>query len=62
MAQVQGDSDSLRRFGPVLVLLAICLFINYIDPGNLSIAAPSFMATPSLTELATAAEIAGSRL
>jgi MFS family permease len=30
----------MRGFGPVLVLLAFCLLINYIDRGNLSIAAP----------------------
>jgi len=34
------DSQSMRGFGPVLVLLAFCLLINYIDRGNLSIAAP----------------------
>jgi MFS transporter, ACS family, D-galactonate transporter len=40
MAENQNDSQSLRAFTPVLALLAICLFINYIDRGNLSIAAP----------------------
>src|SRR4029077_9570525 len=40
MAENQNDSQSLRAFAPVLALLAICLFINYIDRGNLSIAAP----------------------
>jgi MFS transporter, ACS family, D-galactonate transporter len=40
MAQSEGDSQSLRAFTPALVLLAICLFINYLDRGNLSIAAP----------------------
>jgi ACS family D-galactonate transporter-like MFS transporter len=40
MAENQNDSQSLRAFTPVLVLLAVCLFINYIDRGNLSIAAP----------------------
>ena len=34
------DSQSLRAFGPVLVLLAFCFLINYVDRGNLSIAAP----------------------
>src|SRR6266496_4280829 len=40
MAQTADDSQSLRAFTPVLVLLAICLLINYVDRGNLSIAAP----------------------
>ena len=40
MAQIEDDSHSLRAFAPVLVLLAICLLINYVDRGNLSIAAP----------------------
>ena len=40
MAQVEDHSQSLRAFRPVLVLLAICLLINYVDRGNLSIAAP----------------------
>ena len=40
MVQTKDASQTLRAFGPVLVLLAICFFINYIDRGNLSIAAP----------------------
>ena len=40
MAQTADDSQSLRAFTPVLVLLAICILINYVDRGNLSIAAP----------------------
>jgi len=40
MAQIEADSQSLRAFDPVLLLLAICLFINYVDRDNLSIAAP----------------------
>ena len=40
MAQVEDHSQGLRAFTPVLWLLAICFFINYIDRGNLSIAAP----------------------
>jgi MFS transporter, ACS family, D-galactonate transporter len=40
MAQVEDHSQSLRAFTPVLVLIAICLLINFIDRGNLSIAAP----------------------
>ena len=34
------DSRTRRSFGPALVLLAICVLINYVDRGNLSIAAP----------------------
>src|SRR5215470_7308228 len=40
MAQTTDDERSLRVFTPVLALLAICLLINYVDRGNLSIAAP----------------------
>jgi MFS transporter, ACS family, D-galactonate transporter len=40
MAQVEHDSRSLGAFAPALFLLVICLFINYIDRGNLAIAAP----------------------
>src|SRR5437773_12125366 len=40
MARTADDSQSLRAFTPVLVLLAICVCINYVDRGNLSIAAP----------------------
>src|SRR2546430_17460472 len=40
MAQTADDSQSLRAFTPVLVLLAISILINYVDRGNLSIAAP----------------------
>jgi ACS family D-galactonate transporter-like MFS transporter len=40
MVQTADDSQSLRAFTPVLVLLAISVLINYIDRGNLSIAAP----------------------
>ena len=40
MAQVEDHSQGLRAFRPALVLLAICLLINYVDRGNLSIAAP----------------------
>jgi sugar phosphate permease len=41
MAQVEDHSQSLRAFAPALVLLGICVLINYVDRGNLSIAAPS---------------------
>jgi ACS family D-galactonate transporter-like MFS transporter len=40
MPQPADDSRSLGAFAPALVLLAICLVINYVDRGNLSIAAP----------------------
>src|SRR5947208_8569995 len=40
MAQTADDSQSLRAFTPVLVLLAIAILVNYVDRGNLSIAAP----------------------
>jgi ACS family D-galactonate transporter-like MFS transporter len=40
MTQFEDDSQSLRAFSPVLVLLAVCILINYVDRGNLSIAAP----------------------
>src|SRR6266403_3370637 len=37
---VAADSRSLGVFAPALVLLAICVLINYVDRGNLSVAAP----------------------
>src|SRR5207245_10429546 len=40
MAQPTDDARSLGTFTPVLALLPICLLINYVDRGNLSIAAP----------------------
>src|SRR2546422_7109494 len=40
MAETADDSQSLRAFAPALILLAICILINYVDRGNLSIAAP----------------------
>jgi hypothetical protein len=41
MAEAAADeSRTLRTFAPALVLLAVCVFINYVDRGNLSIAAP----------------------
>jgi MFS transporter, ACS family, D-galactonate transporter len=40
MVHNKDNSQSLRSFRPVLALLAICVFFNYIDRGNLSIAAP----------------------
>ena len=40
MRGMPNGSRELRAFAPALVLLAICALINYIDRGNLSIAAP----------------------
>ena len=40
MGETVDDSQSLRAFAPALILLAICILINYVDRGNLSIAAP----------------------
>jgi MFS family permease len=40
MPQPADDFRSLRAFAPALVLLAICVLINYVDRGNLSVAAP----------------------
>ena len=40
MPQPADDSRSLGAFAPALVLLVICLLINYVDRGDLSIAAP----------------------
>jgi MFS family permease len=40
VARDKDDSQTLRASAPVLVLLAICVFFNYVDRGNLSIAAP----------------------
>ncbi len=37
---VADDSRFLGAFAPALVLLAICVMINYVDRGNLSVAAP----------------------
>jgi MFS transporter, ACS family, D-galactonate transporter len=34
------DSPKSRAFAPALLLLAVCVLINYVDRGNLSIAAP----------------------
>jgi MFS transporter, ACS family, D-galactonate transporter len=39
-ASARDDSRSLGAFARVLVLLAICVLINYVDRGNLSVAAP----------------------
>jgi MFS family permease len=34
------DSAALRRFVPTLILLVVALLINYVDRGNLALAAP----------------------
>jgi len=39
-AETANESSHLRTFAPALVLLALCLVINYIDRSNLSLAAP----------------------
>ena len=40
MSQVSGKSGTSASFTPALVLLSVCVFINYIDRSNLSLAAP----------------------
>ena len=40
MSKMEDESRGRRAFAPVLVLLAICALINYVDRGNLSIATP----------------------
>src|SRR5215472_4889367 len=40
MSNPSGNSQTILPFGPALVLLAGCVLINYVDRGNLSIAAP----------------------
>ena len=40
MSQVRGKSGTSASFTPALVLLFVCVFINYIDRSNLSLAAP----------------------
>lgn len=40
MALAANDSRGPRAFAPALVLLSVCALINYIDRGNLSVAAP----------------------
>jgi ACS family D-galactonate transporter-like MFS transporter len=40
MSGMPHESRELGAFAPALVLLAICALINYVDRGNLSIAAP----------------------
>src|SRR6185503_9676749 len=40
MASAVNHPRAQRSFAPPLVLLAICVLINYVDRGNLSLAAP----------------------
>jgi len=40
MSNASGHSQGSRAFAPALVLLAGCVLINYVDRGNLSLAAP----------------------
>src|SRR5882724_4594128 len=40
MSQPANDSRSLGAFAPTLFLLCVCVLINYVDRGNLSVAAP----------------------
>src|SRR5579863_2464833 len=40
MSGIADESRELRAFTPALILVAICALINYVDRGNLSIAAP----------------------
>jgi len=42
MPTIQLSADDRRpvRFAPALVLICICVLINYVDRGNLSVAAP----------------------
>jgi sugar phosphate permease len=40
MSGIADKSRELRAFAPAFILLAICALINYVDRGNLSIAAP----------------------
>src|SRR5258708_32834351 len=40
MPRPADDSRSLAACAPAMVLLAICVLINYVDRGNLSVAAP----------------------
>ncbi len=35
-----GDGSALRAFAPTLILLVVSLLINYVDRGNLALAAP----------------------
>ena len=49
MPQPADGRRNLRSFAPTLILLAICLLINYVDRGNLSVAAPLLKAELGLS-------------
>jgi MFS family permease len=40
MPILQNNAQRLRTFAPALVLIAVAILINYVDRGNLSVAAP----------------------
>jgi ACS family D-galactonate transporter-like MFS transporter len=40
-AQPQADDRQLLRFAPALILICICVLINYVDRGNISVAGPT---------------------
>jgi len=40
MPAIEHDSKSLRTFAAPLILLSLAILINYVDRGNLSVAAP----------------------
>jgi MFS family permease len=40
MPGIRQDAKTLRAFAPALLLLATAILINYVDRGNLSVAAP----------------------
>jgi MFS family permease len=46
-----GDSAALRRFVPTLVLLVLAVLINYVDRGNLALAAPLLKTEWGMTAL-----------
>jgi len=49
MADSPDHSPQLASFAPTLVLLTLCGLINYVDRGNLSVAAPLLKAELSLS-------------
>ena len=49
MQKPDHQSRTLRAFAPALVLLVISFLINYVDRGNLSIAAPLLSAELDLS-------------
>src|SRR6266851_1545371 len=49
MTRPADHHQSLGKFAPTLTLLFICFLINYVDRGNLSIAAPLLKAELNLS-------------